>query len=437
MFYGQLATNLTVTVNVTDVNTLNVVPYKESFENYELGSTLIGIGGWYGSDAETALIGTNLYAGATPGGYPIPGTHAQSLSFSGGVSNRFEQTASLSNVCVDMLMAFQSGADEPPEPPPGSHIAFWVNSSQHLMVWHGQTGSTNQWTVLPDVVVGTNAFMRLTLMADYARDLQGSFGFRIWIDRVPVTQPSDRFATASTNRNFLSSVAVSGVGQVDDLVVNSYNSMLYRRITTAAGAHGRVAPAGELFVPVGTSTNIAMLADQFYGIGSVTVDGHAAGPVQSYAFTNVWDEHALQADFIANRTSSGVPEYWLNGLNPAWTNNFEAHAQADLDNDGAKNGDEYMAGTDAGSTQSVFRLGMGAGASESVISFPTVSSGGFYGLGGVRRYALEQADDLASGVWQGVPGLTDVTGQGQSVIYTNRFDAADRRFFRGRVWLAP
>jgi hypothetical protein len=72
-----------------------------------------------------------------------------------------------------------------------------------------------------------------------------------------------------------------------------------------------------------------------------------------------------------------------------------------------------------------------------VISFPTVPAGGFYGLGGVRHYALEQADDLAPGIWQGVPGLADVPGQGQSVIYTNRFDASDRRFFRGRVWLEP
>ena len=57
--------------------------------------------------------------------------------------------------------------------------------------------------------------------------------------------------------------------------------------------------------------------------------------------------------------------------------------------------------------------------------------------GGLRRYALEQTHDLATGGWQGVEGLTQVTGAGQSVSYTNRIDEASRRFFLGRVWLEP
>jgi len=151
----------------------------------------------------------------------------------------------------------------------------------------------------------------------------------------------------------------------------------------------------------------------------------------------VADDHALSAGFAARLTASGVPEFWLNGLNPAWTDDFEAHALADSDGDGVPNGSEYVAGTDAGSTQSVFRLQFGASNGLFEVSFPTVSEGGFYGLGGLRRYALEQAGDLAAGDWQAVPGLGAVPGAGQRVSYTNRLDGAGSRFFRGRVWLEP
>jgi hypothetical protein len=227
------------------------------------------------------------------------------------------------------------------------------------------------------------------------------------------------------------------MGQVDDLVADSYNSMLYRRITAAAGPHGRVVPAGDLLVPVGASTNIAILPDPFYAISAITVDGLATVIATSYAFTNVADDHALSADFAARLTASGVPEFWLNRLNPAWTDDFEAHALADSDGDGVPNGSEYVAGTDASSTQSVFRLQFGTSNGLFAVTFPTVPEGGFYGLGGLRRYALDQTDDLAAIDWQAVQGLSAVAGAGQSISYTNRLDGAGRRFFRGRVWLEP
>jgi hypothetical protein len=131
-----------------------------------------------------------------------------------------------------------------------------------------------------------------------------------------------------------------------------------------------------------------------------------------------------------------VPEFWLNQINPAWTTNFEVHAQADQDHDGVPNGDEYVAGTDATNALSVFRLQLGMSNGMSVVSFPTVPAGGFYGLGGTRRYALEQTtNNLTVPNWKDVTGLDNVTGAGQIITYTNQLDAAAMRFFRGRVWL--
>ncbi len=437
MFYGHLVTNRYITVTVTDVNTVNRIPYKESFEAYELGSTLIGINGWYGEDAEYAVVETNLYSSAGPGGYPLSGPHSRGLYFSTGVSNLLEQTSEMTNICLDVLIACNPGGDIMPELPSTGQIGFWVNSNQRLMVWHGQVGSTNRWSELTDVIVSTNAYMRLTVMADYNRDLNGSFKFRIWVDRQPVTQPAVWFATANTNRNYLSKIELTGTGQLEDLVVSDYNSMLYRRITTSVGPHGQVVPAGELMVPVGTSTNISVLPDKYYKVGALRVDGEAVTPSLNYAFTNVLDEHALAAEFVEKLTSSGVPEVWLNWVNPAWIDNFDAHEHTDLDGDGASTGDEYVMGTDATNSQSVFRIDLGTSNGMSMVSFPTVPAGGFYGLGGVRRYGLFQANGLPVADWQGIAGFTNVLGSGQSVIYTNWTEGATGRFFRGRVWLEP
>jgi hypothetical protein len=433
LYYGQLVTNRTITVTVSATNTLNRIPYKEGFEVYELGSTLVGVGGWYGDDPAYAVIGTNRY-GAAAGGSPLSGAHTRSLCFSGSVTNSFAETGALTNICMDMLLGIESGDEAQPTIAPDVQLAFCFNEQRRVMVWHGQPGGTNRWTVLPEVTVGSNDFVRLTVMADTGDSPSGAFNFRIWVDRQAVTNPAVWFATANTNRSFLSSIELLGDGQLDDLVVDTYNSMLYRRITASAGAHGRVEPSGELFVPVGASTNISIRADSFYRVAAVRVDGQGVGPVLSVAFTNVWDEHALAADFAARLTASGVPELWLNGVNPVWTDNFDAHALEDTDSDGMPNGDEYVAGTDATQSQSVFRLALGLSNGVSVVSFPTVPyEGWLYGLSGVRRYALEQADELAGG-WQGVPGLTDRVGDGQSVIHTNGFEAPVR-FFRGRVWL--
>lgn len=435
MYYGQLATNHLFTVTVLDANTTNSVPYRESFEGYELGTTLAGINGWYGI-ADNAIINTNTAASAA-GGNPLTGTHGRSLSFKNGVTNVFGATGALTNICMDMLLACTTWmTGDAPAIQPEKQFAAYVNTNRNVVVWHGQVGSTNRWTVLPNTAVGSNTFVRLTLQADYSRDVQGSFGFRLWINRVAVTNPVSVFQTACTNRNNLNAIVLAGVGQVDDLVVSAYNSMLYRRITSAAGPHGKVMPAGDVLVPLGTATNIAVVPDSFYSIGAVTVDGTSAGAVTNYAFANVQDEHALSAGFLAKLTGSGVPEFWLNQINPAWTTNFEVHAQADQDHDGVPNGDEYVAGTDATNALSVFRLQLGMSNGMSVVSFPTVPAGGFYGLGGTRRYALEQTtNNLTVPNWKDVTGLDNVTGAGQIITYTNQLDAAAMRFFRGRVWL--
>lgn len=435
--YGQLVTNQSITVTVTGTNTVNRIPYKESFESYELGTTLMGVRGWCCEGAEGAVIETNRHGFYGAAGTPIAGAHTKSLSFCGDVSNRCETTSSQTNVCVDLLLACEASNDDVPDMAKDTQIAVGVSSNWHLMVWHGEVGGTNRWTVLPDVTVSSNAFVRLTLIADYAHGQNGTRGFQIWIDRTQVTNPTSWFVSADTNSASISSVTLKGEGQVDDFVMDDYNSMLYRRIIASAGANGSVAPSGVMLVPVGASTNVAILPDAYYGVGSLLVDGVSVTPASSYAFTNVWDEHSLVAGFSALLTDSGVPFFWLHALNPAWTGNFALHAKEDSDGDGMSNEKEYEAGTDALTSQSVFRVSVAVQGGETFVSFPTVPEGGAYGQGGYRHYALESINDLSTGSWQGVVGWTNILGDGQTVTYTNSVDGSAARFYRGRVWLVP
>ncbi len=436
MTYGQLVTNRTLTVTVAETNTLNPVPYREGFEGFELDVTMAGVHGWYSADPAFALIATNRF-GPGAGGSPLRGAREKGLFFTGSVTNMLSETAALTNVCVDMLIGFMNGDESRPEIDADVQIAFCVNERQRLMVWHGQPGSTNRWTELTGLVLPSNDFARLTFMADYSGSDPATRGFRLWVDRQPVTQPQAWFASAASGSAFLSSVELLGEGQLDELVVDTYNSMLYRRITASAGAHGRVEPSGEVYVPVGATTNFTLTADAFYQVGTVRVDGVEAGSQTVYTFEDVWDEHDLAAEFAARLTVAGVPELWLNALNPSWTDNFEAHALTDSDGDGVSNGAEFVAGTDATNAASLFQLDLSVSNGWPVISFPTVPfEGGRYGMGGVRRYALEQAADLSGGGWSEVAGVQGVIGVGQTVIHTNAVETP-ARFFRGRVWLEP
>jgi hypothetical protein len=93
----------------------------------------------------------------------------------------------------------------------------------------------------------------------------------------------------------------------------------------------------------------------------------------------------------------------------------------------------YIAGTDPGSTNGLFRLDVAVNGAMKSVSLPTKTAAGAGYEGLERRYALEAATDLASG-WFGVAGYTNILGTDQPVVFqTTAGDSP--AFFRGRVWL--
>src|SRR5262249_53945027 len=68
-------------------------------------------------------------------------------------------------------------------------------------------------------------------------------------------------------------------------------------ITVIVGQHGAVAPTGQVPLTCGGNQTFTITPDAGYHVASVLIDGVGVGPVTSYAFTNVTNNHTLEATF--------------------------------------------------------------------------------------------------------------------------------------------
>ena len=70
-------------------------------------------------------------------------------------------------------------------------------------------------------------------------------------------------------------------------------------ITASAGAHGSIAPSGQVSVAIGADQTFTITPDQGYFISDVLVDGASVGAVSTYTFVNVTVPHTIAASFLA------------------------------------------------------------------------------------------------------------------------------------------
>src|SRR5213078_1454679 len=77
-------------------------------------------------------------------------------------------------------------------------------------------------------------------------------------------------------------------------------------IAATAGANGTITPSGAVSVNHGDSQSFAIAADANYHILDVKVDGVSQGAVASYTFSNVTDNHTIEASFAIDTHSLTV-----------------------------------------------------------------------------------------------------------------------------------
>jgi hypothetical protein len=70
-------------------------------------------------------------------------------------------------------------------------------------------------------------------------------------------------------------------------------------ITASAGAHGSISPSGSVPVNYGGSQTFNINPDVNYNIKKVLVDGISVGPVSSYTFNDIIEDHTITASFVA------------------------------------------------------------------------------------------------------------------------------------------
>jgi hypothetical protein len=68
-------------------------------------------------------------------------------------------------------------------------------------------------------------------------------------------------------------------------------------ISAVSGAHGSIWPAGAVTDPRRSSDLFTISADSGYRIRDVRVDGQSMGPLGTYTFTNVDQDHTIEALF--------------------------------------------------------------------------------------------------------------------------------------------
>jgi len=145
-----------------------------------------------------------------------------------------------------------------------------------------------------------------------------------------------------------------------------------------------------------------------------------AGLQSNVALNLTMDQpRAIAAEFAANVTSQGTPEWWLAGY--GWTNQFELASLSDTDHDGMEAWEEYVAGTSPVDFESALRstLALPAGQGSGwVLRWPSVGS---------RWYSVHRADSPGgpfNRLTNGIPATPPTN------TYTDSEGGAIARFYR-------
>ncbi len=69
-------------------------------------------------------------------------------------------------------------------------------------------------------------------------------------------------------------------------------------IISTAGDNGSISPQGEIILTEGEDQSFAITPDTGYEISDVLIDGKSTGKVEQYTFTDIQQNHTIQASFI-------------------------------------------------------------------------------------------------------------------------------------------
>jgi hypothetical protein len=167
----------------------------------------------------------------------------------------------------------------------------------------------------------------------------------------------------------------------------------------------------------------------------VRVDYYDA-PSQTVATAALRGQQAATPLLVSAATFQGDAD--CDGMADAWElaylGNLDSVGATDADLDGVSDWAEYIAGTNPTNSASAPELTITLFEGQPAIGFTALAADGAGYAGLNRYYSLESSADLASELWTGVPGYTNLLGANQTVIYPAPMDA-EARYYRTRIEL--
>lgn len=124
-----------------------------------------------------------------------------------------------------------------------------------------------------------------------------------WVPDNPVMQPG---------KIQVIGFEVAGTGVTYDIEIDNIelysNTKIHRRVKAQSGANGKITSAhsrtrvleDSVEVPAGGYYKVNIVPDSGYQVFDVIVDGNHCGPITSYSFKDINDDHTIEASFVSD-----------------------------------------------------------------------------------------------------------------------------------------
>ena len=226
-----------------------VIPYSNSFEAYPSGYIITNQSAWHtGRDTDIAVV-TNMATDKTSPYFPTNEPDTKTLSVLGLASCGFQKNLDLDLVYVDVLVYPGCREDPPTIVNPKPQLAVYVDSNEHLVIYHSYYseeteepgGYAKTWVTNTVDTVPSNRWTRLTFTFAYSGEpgwynayfcVQVNGGARFAYELGYASTSDDNYTPDygpwlmvadlpySAPGGFVSSFGVSGSCCIDDLAVS-------------------------------------------------------------------------------------------------------------------------------------------------------------------------------------------------------------------------
>jgi len=249
--------------------------------------------------------------------------------------------------------------------------------------------------------------------------------------------------------------ATNGAAGGSGIVVISYLKDAPLTITATAGENGTISPSGTTSVNSGESQIFTITPSAGYRVTDVLVDGSSVGPVSTYEFTNVTENHTISATFSINTytiTASSGDNGTISPSGATSVNHGGSQTYTIAPNESYHIADVLVDGSSVGAVSSYTFTNVSGNHTISatfITSSFTITStageGGIISPSGTKTYGLKN-DALDANVVLYMPGDTDfndvkgnaVANNGSAVISdTSPYIGAGHMRFNGNVATPP